>query len=159
MEYGKRNNDLIVFRPHPLAFDNFISKGLMTKKEVANYLKNYQNSNMIYDKSSNYYDTFRDSDVLITDFSSIIIEYLMYDKPIIFCHRDMNILNDYMKEITKICYCVNNWKEVEQVLEKLKKGKDPLKDTRTKFVNENFKNYDGKIKYRIIESIKKDYKK
>lgn len=159
VEYGKRNNDLIVFRPHPLAFDNFISKGLMTKKEVANYLKNYQNSNMIYDKSSNYYDTFRDSDVLITDFSSIIIEYLMYDKPIIFCHRDMNILNDYMKEITKICYCVNNWKEVEQVLEKLKKGKDPLKDTRTKFVNENFKNYDGKIKYRIIESIKKDYKK
>lgn len=131
----------------------------MTKKEVKEYLNNYKKSNMIYDRSSDYYDTFKDSDVLITDFSSIIVEYLMYNKPIIFCHRDMNILSDFMKEISKVCYCVNNWEEAEDVLKKLKNGDDALKSARTDFIDKKFENYDGKIKYRIIESIKNDYYK
>ena len=159
IKYGKKQRDLIVFRPHPLAFDIFIEKGLMTKKEVTDYLKNYQNSNMIYDKSSDYYDTFRDSDVLITDFSSIIIEYLMYNKPIIFCHRNMDMMNDYMKIMSNVLYHAKNWKEIEKILKMLKSGKDPLKKERIEFIEKNFSMYDGKVKNRIVDQVKKDYYK
>ena len=160
VEYGKRNDCLIVFRPHPLAFDNFISKGLMTKKEVTNYLKNYQNSNMIYDKSGDYYDTFKDSDVLITDFSSIVVEYLLFNKPIILCGGDIkNKYNHIMKKIRSVCYNVKNWNEIESILIKLNNGNDTKRKKRTNLIKELFGNYDGMVSKRIVNCIKNDYYK
>ena len=76
----------LVFRPHPLALDHYISAGLMTKQEQDDYLDRYarcKNANV--DRTTTYFDTFYSSDCLITDVSSIIMDYLFTDKPIIYC--------------------------------------------------------------------------
>lgn len=83
----------------------------------------------------------------------------MYNKPIIFCHRNMDMMNDYMKRMSKVLYHAKNWKEIEKILKMLKSGKDPLKKERTEFIEENFSMYDGKVKNRIVDQIKKDYYK
>ena len=45
IEYAKKNSNVnLVFRPHPLTFNNFIEKKLMTKKEVNDIVSNIINS-------------------------------------------------------------------------------------------------------------------
>ncbi len=158
LEYIKKQKNInFVFRPHPLAFKNFIEKRIMTKKEVHNYLRQFKKSNMHYDKCSDYYDTFNDSDVLITDFSSIIIEYFLFNKPIIYCYSNCSKTTEFMNKMMNCFYCVNNWDELECVLENLKKGIDPLKKNRLKLLNNFLKGYQSNVSAKIVEEIKSDF--
>ena len=158
IEYAKKNTDInLVFRPHPLAFNNFIEKKLMTKKEVKDYLNNFKD-NLYYDKSNDYLDTFKDTDILVTDFSSIIMEFFLYNKPIVFTQKDTYIKLEILKKLEKVFYKVKNEKELYRVLDNLRKGIDPLKEKREKLAKELFKDCDGKVAYRIKEYIKEDYK-
>ena len=155
----KRKNINFVFRPHPLAFENFIKEKKMTKREVSYYLKNYKNSNMYYDLNGDYYNTFATSDVLITDYSSIIIEYFLFNKPIIYCYSENSRETKLFRKMKKCFYCVNNWNELKNVLEELKKGNDPLKSKRKRLLNQISKKYEEDISLKIINEIKKDYLK
>lgn len=158
VNYMKNQQNInFVFRPHPLAFNNFIQTGLMTKKQVDSYLKNYKKSNMVYDCSSDYYDTFIDSDVLITDFSSIIIEYFLLNKPIIYCYKKIDNMTMLMKEMIDCFYCVDNFDEIKNTLENLQKGIDPLKNKREKLINKILENYKEDVSVKIVNEIKKDF--
>lgn len=135
-----------VFRPHPLAFQNFIQTGKMKEQEVESYLKNFT-ERLVYDKTSLYYKTFEESDCLITDFSSIIVEYLATEKPIIFCHEDDSMLNETMLEISKGCYRANTWEEIVKYLEMLNNNIDPLRETRKELAEKLI----GRGKRRVVK--------
>lgn len=156
--FKKHPNDQLTFRPHPLAFENFINKGLMSKEEIDDYLSNFSKYNMIYDKSDEYLSTFRDSNVLVTDFSSIIVEYLFFNKPIILCKTSRDIYNQIMQEMSKSFYIADSWTDVKKYLDMLRGGVDPLATERQKLVDKYSKMYDGQVAKNIAEYIKKDYK-
>lgn len=155
--FNKNFNDQLVFRPHPMTFKNFVDSGLMTLEEVNEYISNFDNYNMTYDVKDSYYDTFYDSDILITDFSSIVVEYLFYNKPIIMCERNEKKFNKSMREITKCLYIANNWKEIVKYVNDIKNGVDPLKKERQKLIAKYKKIYDGNVSDRILKVIKNDY--
>lgn len=157
--FKKNVHDQFVFRPHPLAFENFIKTGEMTASEVKKYLSNFNNVNMVYDKRDSYLNTFKNSDVLITDFSSIIMEYLFFDKPIIICEANTMVYNKIMIDISECMYKAENWKDVEKYINDLKNGIDPLKDKRRSVMEKYSKIYDGGVANRIIDEIKKDFRK
>ena len=113
---------------------------------------------MIYDKSSCYFNTFADSDVLITDFSSIIIDYFILNKPIILLDKEVNRYAPIMKEINKVCYHANNWDDIKKILKELEK-EDILKSKREKTINKLFCNYDGSTSRKIVKCIKNDFYK
>ena len=142
-----------IIRPHPLAFQTYIEKGVMTKEAISHFSETIQNSpKSTLDGNKDYLDSFSKSDVILADFSSLIIEYLMSEKPIIYCGVKEAIP---MKDLLDSMYCVNSWDDVLKVLEMLKDGNDPLKTKRQKLIQElNPGNNCGK---RIIEYIINDY--
>ncbi len=126
----------LVFRPHPLAFHNWVETGQMTQKEVDEYLRYYEeHSNMYYDTCETYNATFWKSDVLVTDFSSIIVEYFVTKKPVIYCSKDLTIFNSYIRNIMNGCYLVSSEEELKKVLDGLKNGYDPLREKRHQLVD------------------------
>lgn len=158
VDYCKKNKNInLVFRPHPLAFKNFIEKKEMTEKEVKEYLSNFK-ENLYYDNSGEYLNTFKDTDILITDFSSIIPEFFLFNKPVIFTQKDTYKKLKYLEKLEKVFYKVKNKKELFKILDDLQKGIDPLKEKRKELAKKILKDYDGKVAYRIKEYIKEDYK-
>jgi len=135
-----RKDMFLVWRPHPLSFSNFIDKGLMTQKEIDEYCAMYQNGeNLYYDNSNTYIDTMWNSDVLISDISSLVIEYAVTGKPIILC--DNHVKEEYVDIANRIvqgCYDVTCWEELRGVLENLSRGIDPKRKLREKIFGEVF---------------------
>ena len=157
IEYAKKRTNInLVFRPHPLTFNNFIEKKLMTKKEVQDYLAYYKD-NLYYDNSSDYLDTFKDTDILVSDFSSILAEFFLFDKPIVYTQKDTYKKLKYLELLEQAFYKVSNKIELFKVLDNLREGKDPLKEKRNKIKAELFKKYDGKVAFRIKEFIKENF--
>lgn len=157
--YVCSNHDIdFIFRPHPQAFEEWNQTGEFPKKEADLYKLNYKNSNNAkIDDQQEYLSTFYSSDLLITDISSVIPEYMLSGKPIIYCHKQ-NHFNDTWDKIAKECfYWVKNWTELQDTIEMLKSGNDPLKDGRINCIKREFyfpKNSSG---YTIKEIIKEDF--
>jgi hypothetical protein len=161
LEYVTKNEDInFVFRPHPLAFMNYLQTGQITETEKDEYLKSLANTGRcVYDDNNTYLGTFFSSDAIITDVSSIIGEYLFTKKPIIFCHnQNDNCLNDITKEMFSIFYNVYSFEDIEKILNDLRNGIDPLKTKRETYIDNFEKTFDGTTE-RIVDIIIEDFKK
>ena len=128
----------ILVRPHPLMFNNFIHTGLMTEEEVKEYKERCDaRQNIRIDESKEYRATFWNSSVLICDFSSIIIEYFVTGKPIVYLAFDEKIeYTELMLAILSGCYIVRNEKELKNVMNDLLSGYDPLEARRKEVCEE-----------------------
>lgn len=144
----------MVFRPHPMMFDNFVKTGEMTRQEVEEYLRQYQEP-LYYDKGAGYYATLWASDILVADLTTVIIEYLVTRKPIIYCATDIEY-NAFMTEILAGCYCVDTWEELKQTIVMLRTGNDPLKEERNAAADRLLKGKEHAAEA-IIKELKKDF--
>jgi CDP-glycerol glycerophosphotransferase (TagB/SpsB family) len=102
------------------------------------------------------YDVIDQVDVLITDYSSIYIDYLVYNKPMIFycfdlenyLSADRGMYSDYQSATPgPKCY---SWTDVMQELKLLTNGNDCYKDERKVQLEKYFKYKDGQSCDRII---------
>lgn len=119
-------------RPHPLMFDNFVNNKLMTAEEVFVYRDACAaRPNFRVDETKEYHATFWQSSVLICDFSSIIVEYYVTKKPIVYLTYDEKIeFTEMMRAMLSGCYLVHNEEELASTLEDLAAGNDPLEERR-----------------------------
>ncbi len=149
----------ILVRPHPLMFDNFINSGVMNADEVNDYkIAVDSRDNISLDKEKEYLTTFWNSNVLIGDFSSIIVEYFVTGKPIIYLTYNDNIdYTDQMRKVLSCCYIVNNETELLEVIEQLKNGNDMLAERRKEVFEQEFSgsiNVSEKMKQIFVEEYK-----
>lgn len=130
-KFVNNNEYSFIFRPHPMLFSNIRNNSILSNEEVDDIiLKLKLSSNSYYDVRSEYIDTFQNSDILITDNSSIVVEYFLTGKPIIYCYNESNVIfNDTMNTILDCNYVANNFEEIEMYLELLKE-KDIKKEKR-----------------------------
>jgi hypothetical protein len=150
-----------VFRPHPLSFGNFINTGQMTVEEVAKYKGSCESSNIHLDNKKEYADTFWNSSVLISDFSTILVDYFITEKPIIFCKT----LKDFTeKNATKAfqliltgCYIANNENDITKYVNQLFLGIDPLKEKRKELKETLFGDNPELVPKRIMKDLVEDY--
>lgn len=151
----------LMFRPHPQAFINWIATGMMSEAEIRNLKKRFEISlNMTLDEEFEYLPNFYASDCLITDTSSIVDDYFLTGKPIIYCHKE-NSLNSFAKNkgYTKGFYWVENWNELESTIKMLKNGNDPLKKVRQELIQKCYYRPDGGSGVFIKNCIKEDFYK
>lgn len=157
IDYFKNHPDIrFVCRPHPFMFPNFISTGEMTEKDVNEFKNIFKRTENFYlDESPDYRQTFVDTDVFISDFTSLLVEELIIAKPIIFL-ADKKQLDDEGWEWTKYLFHIANKKELLKKLEEVLDGEDPLEGERKQYVKEHMK-VDGKIGERIVQFLVEDY--
>jgi hypothetical protein len=122
------------FRPHPLCLQNLVKTGEFSKNKVAELRATIDGSkNMCIDSNSDYTTTFLTSHVLVTDISSLMLEYMATGNPIIYTHRK-NHFNALGAEIAKGCYWVGDEIELHNVLSNLQSDIDPLKEKRKEII-------------------------
>lgn len=142
IKYTKNNEDVdMLFRPHPMALDNFVRTGEMSQDEVDQFKSICEiTPNLSLDKEKSYTTTFWNSSFLITDISSIIVEYFVTGKPIIFCESSVTRQKHlpFFEKLINTCYVVKNENELINTINMLKKGQDKNKKIREDLIVELF---------------------
>lgn len=146
-----------IFRPHPLLFDEVEKEQLMTRREIEEYKSSLYINGIEYDSGTLVTDSINKTDLLITDFSSMVINYFLTGKPIIYCYSDAKYSKEFF-EILECCYVADNSQDIDRYLNELFNGNDYLKEKRLALIKKNFTKHQGASK-RIVDEIEKDFKK
>jgi len=144
----------LTVRPHPLMFDNFLAKGLMTEAEISELKARCAAANIDFDQNRMILDTFRETDVLITDYSSIISLFLVTGKPIVYCPTDVELTADFERLLSGM-YVAESWDSLKRYLNAMREGDDPLFDIRNRIVQKELlskKNATGRIMEILVRS-------
>ena len=152
----ERKDGHLIIRPHPLAFQNYVEKGVMTVHEVQAYKQRIALSQWVsLDEQPSYEESFANADILVADYSSIIIEYAYLGKPIIYCGNPED-LSPLVSYLTETFYYVKNWEQMKKVLDDLSDGIDPMKERRDIAV-EQFRNSTQNASAKIMNVLWKDF--
>lgn len=137
-EYGYK----IIFKPHPLVY-KFIE--LFETNEY-----------VIIDENSTYQDLFKNSDLLITDYSSVAFDFSYMKKPIIYYQyaKDYNFDEGYFKYQTMgFGELISNEKDLIALIEEYLKTDCEMKETYIKRVDTFYKYNDKNNCKRVYDAI------
>ena len=145
------------FRPHPLCLKNFISNKEMTETALSQMREYYTaSSNMVIDEGGDYIDTFLSCDVLVSDLSSMMLEFLGTGKPIVYTHR-VDLFNDLGRELSKGVYWVCDEVELKETLDMLLRGDDPLYQIRQGLIESTLCLPEGGAGLSVKEAIREEF--
>lgn len=139
MDFCDNNTDVdFVFRPHPQSWIEWEKTGEFSSHKKVEFYNEYEKrKNMSIDETGEYLTSFYSSNCLLTDTSSIVLEYFLTGNPIIYCYN--NSVYDFTKEgIGEGFYWAESWDDVYKYLIDLKNGIDPLKNKRMELIKNNF---------------------
>jgi hypothetical protein len=146
-----------VFRPHPLFWQNFEKTGEFPIEQQAQMKAEYKRSpNMAIDSNIGCEDTFKACDILVSDFSGMLIEFFPSGKPMIYTHRK-NMFNEYAQKMADGVYWVEDENELNETLSMLLSGKDPLREKRKELMDLLFYMPECGAGDLIRQTIKGDY--
>lgn len=123
----------LIIRPHPMMFENFKQKGIMTVEEIDKFKKLAEHLNVEIDAHGPIDAILKETDLLITDVSSIIVSFFSTGRPIIYCECEMEPNFD-LKEMMKGMYIARSEQDIKIYTDKLLKGDDYLKETRERIL-------------------------
>lgn len=145
----------LVFRPHPLALEHYVSEGLITREDLDAYLARYEACpNAVLDTTKKYFDTFCSSDILISDISSLLLDYLFTGNPLIYTKVSDRVVIT-LEGLEECMYTVRNFTELENTIAMIRSGNDPKRPLREELVRKLRR--DGKNSEHILEAIRQDY--
>lgn len=153
----KFNDISIVIRPHPMMFSNFINEGKMSIDEYNDFIELAKKKGIEISIGNDISNDFNDTDLLITDYSSIFPMYFLTGRPVIYCNSIIKLNKEYA-ELADVSYQCDNWEKIEQCVANLIEGHDPLKIQREKVIKLQKKKHIGSAE-RICEIIINDYNK
>lgn len=130
------HNYSFIFRPHPLMFDELIKKGYINEKFRKNFIEKLSNNGVLFDTVSPIEDIFKKTDLLITDFSSIIPQFFMTNRPLIYCEGGIPLNKDYL-EIMDYSYSAKSWSDVLKYIKQIEE-EDVYAKQRKKYVREKY---------------------
>lgn len=147
----------LIVRPHPLMWDNFIKEGILNKTQVDNVISLWKQRDITLDNNQSIEITYEDTDVLISDRSSVIPLFFLTGKPIIYCPLECEY-STLFSTILPGLYIANTWEELSEYINLLSQHKDPLRSVRQAIIDENF-DCNSTATENIINTIIDDYNK
>lgn len=134
----KYKNDVqFVFKPHPLLKDRLES--FWGKEKTIDYYSKWEKGVNCSFCDGDYVDLFFSSDAMIHDSGSFLIEYLYLNKPVMRTINDIpleKMYNSFALKCLEQHYFAQSKHDIEQFIQNVISEIDPLKEQRTKFVNE-----------------------
>ncbi|GHV43963.1 hypothetical protein AGMMS49546_27080 [Spirochaetia bacterium] len=160
LDFADKHSEMeFIFRPHPYAFYDLTQRGIMRNKDIELYKNEYfKRENAHIDSEKEYLKQFYSSDVLITDISTIIAEYFLTGKPIIYCHKK-DCFNEFSRRLSEGFYWAHSWNEVVNYLHMLQCGNDPLREKRMEIINSAYYIPDMGSGNKIKNILKEDFYK
>ena len=148
----------LVLRPHPDLFSELMKKKFMTEKEITAYDELLKENNICRQTTlANMYKSIRKIDIFLTDYSSIMVEFFLTGRPIIYCEYSKAIPLPEYEEMFKAMYIAHNWKEVERYLEDLLNDNDPLFEKRQEIAEKIYETHKDAAE-KIVDRIVKDFR-
>lgn len=142
LSYFKLDKEVILlWRPHPLFFNSLLNNKIMTSQELEELIITIDNSeNIILDTLSDYRYAFSATDALISDASSLLLEFLAIGKPVLYTYQGsrFSIVN---KNLLPAYYKATKWIEIEKFIQNVKEEKDPKKRKRMEVLEKFDINY------------------
>lgn len=143
LELPKKYPDInFIFRPHPLLFVNLLNDNIWTNEQIDEYKQKLDKNGITYSSGGNYFDIFANSDAIIHDCSSFLVEYLYTGKPCCFMAK-----SNYKKVFSKLGFaCLKNYymafnkqQIIDFIDEVIINGIDVKKASRIKFAEKHLK--------------------
>lgn len=151
----KYPNILFTIRPHPMMFSNFIKSGLMTEEEFLHYKKELELLEIELSLNKDVSEDLKTTDILISDFSSIIPMFYFMNKPVIYTDTDM-ALNEEYRIIMDNSYIADNWNKVGAYIDDLVNGIDLKNSQRYADIKEQYKLH-HEASRKIVDCLVNDY--
>ena len=151
----KYPNILFTIRPHPMMFSNFIKSGLMTEEEFLHYKKELELLGIELSLNKDVSEDLKTTDILISDFSSIIPMFYFMNKPVIYTDADMALNEEYCI-IMDNSYIADNWNKVREYIDDLVNGIDLKSSQRYADIKEQYKLH-HEASRRIVDCLVNDY--
>lgn len=144
------NNKIqIAFKPHPLLKEKLYNEQSWGKQRTDYYFEKWNSLPNGQLEEGGYIDLFYFSDCMIMDSASFIVEYLYFDKPILFTKIDdkvMDRFNSFGQDVFKYLYQANNMSDINNFIEKnVINNQDNLKEKRNQFLNNVILPKNGKM--------------
>lgn len=134
LEFARNNPEInFILKPHPRFKCAIIGNGIRTKDQIEDYFTAWKalDNCQIYDKGD-YLDLFTESDLLITDCATFLVEYLFTGNPVIRLASKNNVgYNDLGNFIIQNYYTAEDKDQLLKQLQRIiKNGEDPLREKR-----------------------------
>ncbi len=163
MEYNQQLTDFewketeLIIRPHPMMWENFVKTGIIDKSQVDMIFSLWKKNGVHIDQNKSIEETYENTDVLISDRSSVIPMFFLTGKPIIYCPIDCEY-GSLFSTIIPGLYIANTWEELSGYIKMLSDHNDPLYSVRKKIIEEHFL-YNSSATENIINAIVDDFEK
>ena len=148
----------VIWRPHPLTevtIKTMRPQLLESFGILENKLK--QAANVIVDNSSDIYPAVAASDGIISDYSSVMLQCIVTEKPILGLLNSQMIGTDrYYHADYSGCYFVNQDFTVPQFVEMVERGEDHKREDRVSRFKNSVSNADGTCGAKIHQSIQNE---
>ena len=144
----------LIVRPHPLMWSQFRKYNKITAQEAEDIQALWKEKNIEYDSNANIEDTFRNTDILLSDVSSVIPVFFLSGKPIVFCPSNMDF-GPLFSSLLPGLYVAQTWEELKAHLDMLLSGEDPLRETRREIIEKSF-SQNRNATEKIVEKIRAD---
>ncbi len=133
-----RNDIQIAFKPHPLLKEKLYNDEHWGVEKTNKYYQLWTDLPNGQLEEGAYIDLFYQSDAMIMDSASFIVEYLYFEKPIIFTARDTNIrerFNSFGQMVFETLYTAENQGETERFIDEIVlRGQDVKQNERKQFL-------------------------
>lgn len=160
-DYARQHPEMdFLFRPHPLALKHFQETGEMTPAEAEEFLRLCRDiPNISLDGEKEYTATLWETDVLVSDMSGLVPEYIATGKPLVFCATNFELtLEPTTARMLEGSYVVRSEQELFACLEQLQQGIDPLAQKRARIHAELFNEELCCPSEKIVEHLAKERK-
>ncbi|CEN30991.1 CDP-glycerol:poly(glycerophosphate) glycerophosphotransferase [[Clostridium] sordellii] len=155
---SKYDSCFLIWRPHPLTTTTIKTM----RQDIIGVFNNFlakikDDENIVIDLNSDVYPSISVSDALISDYSSIMFQYMATGKPILGMLGEDYIKEDNIYSLDYLCnYFINRGTSIEDFVNMVINDKDPKKEERMTRLKESVKNIDGKCGKIVYQTIKEE---